>query len=287
MSVDIEGRVRRANLIARDDQLESLFDQDLTPASSPTCAKKEGRMADTKGRQQSPIGDTSRFTTPPRRPKKKDNRPVLAWGLATLGIVAAVGISWAVLAGRDHPNPIAGPGNESDRTAEAVEVAESFMTSLNAHDVDAMAALTTLTAINAAFSPDGTLEGLRAAQEQEEVLGWTYHFTCEVTATGARGTVVQCPYSFSNHITEVYGLDPYPGSFVQMAIVDGEVTSFIHLQHSDAWQAEGGGLGMFYKWMVVNHPEDADSFYYNYTDQANLDFWKTYMPLFLASEEGP
>jgi hypothetical protein len=42
---------------------------------------------------------------------------------------------------------------------------------------------------------------------------------------------------------------------------------------------------VFYEWMVENYPEDAESFYYNYRDEANLDFWKKYIPLLLESEE--
>ncbi|HEX2369351.1 MAG TPA: hypothetical protein VHM94_08980 [Acidimicrobiia bacterium] len=63
------------------------------------------------------------------------------------------------------------------------------------------------------------------------------------------------------------------------------MTSYTNNQFSDEWQAEGEGLDRFYLWMVENHPEDAESFYYNYADEANLNFWKKYIPLLLASEE--
>ena len=166
----------------------------------------------------------------------------------------------------------------------SVAIAESFMTALNAHDVDAMLALAAPELINAENSPDGTLEGFRAEIEQEGVLGWTYDFTCDVVSTDSTPTIVGCPYSFSNHLTEAFGLEPYPGSTVSLAIVDGEVTSFTNKENTNAWQGEG--LGMFYQWMIENYPADAEGFYYNYTDEANLNFWKKYMPLFLESEVG-
>jgi hypothetical protein len=72
-----------------------------------------------------------------------------------------------------------------------------------------------------------------------------------------------------------------------LRIEDGEITSFQNNEYSDVWQGPTGGLGVFYTWMVENFPEDerAESFYYNYTDQANLDFWKQYIPLFLADSD--
>lgn len=43
---------------------------------------------------------------------------------------------------------------------------------------------------------------------------------------------------------------------------------------------------MFYEWLVENYPDEeyAESWHYNYTDEENLDFWKQYIPLLLASE---
>jgi hypothetical protein len=37
--------------------------------------------------------------------------------------------------------------------------------------------------------------------------------------------------------------------------------------------------------MTEYHAEGYDGFYYNYTDEANLNFWKKNIPLLLASEE--
>jgi hypothetical protein len=137
----------------------------------------------------------------------------------------------------------------------------------------------------AADSDDGTIERFRSQVEQEGVLRWTYHFKCEIAAAGAVSTHVRCPYSFTNHITEVFELDPYEGSAVTLRIANGEVTSCRDNAFTDEWEAEDGGLWMFFNWMIENHPKDADSFYYNYMDETNLNFWKKYIPLLLASEQ--
>jgi hypothetical protein len=74
---------------------------------------------------------------------------------------------------------------------------------------------------------------------------------------------------------------------VSLRIDDGVITQFADNAQTDAWHGEGGGLDMFYVWMVENYPDEerAENFYYNYTDEANLDFWKQYIPLLLASPE--
>lgn len=83
-------------------------------------------------------------------------------------------------------------------------------------------------------SPDGTVEGFRVQIEQGGVLGWTYDFTREITTQATRTTFVICPYSFSNHIAEVFGLGPYLGSDVTMRIVDGQIEHFMITPDTDA-----------------------------------------------------
>jgi hypothetical protein len=79
---------------------------------------------------------------------------------------------------------------------------------------------------------------------------------------------------------------PYEGSdIITLRIADGEVTSYRNNEFSDEWQADGEGIHTFHLWMTENHPEGYDGFYYTYTDEANLNFWKKNIPLLLASEE--
>ena len=269
MSVELERRVRRANMVTQDSHLEQLFDRDLTARLLlDVRAKKEGRMPDTIGSnpptEDSPISE--RTVRGPRPPAGGGRKPSLVWVMATIGIVVA-GVIWAISAGQSQP--VATPAET------AVETAVEFMDALNAHDVEAMEAL---------YAPGG-LPGHRSEIEQEGVIGWTYHFTCQVTSEAPITTFVSCPYSFTNHITDVFGLEPYEGSSVNLQIRDGVVVWYDNIEFSDEWQGDGGGLERFHDWMVENHPEDAESFYYNYTDEANLDFWKEYIPLLLDSEE--
>jgi hypothetical protein len=244
-------------------------------------------MPDMTGRQRSPIEVTSPGESTARDQGQESTRtrkrPVRPWALAALGVLAAAGIGWAIVAA----------GNEPD-VAAPLDTAESLMNALNAHDVDAMLAFTEEEVLAGDAEAccdlgsqvdDGTIEWFRSEVEQEGVLGWTYHFTCEIADAGAEATVVRCPYSFTNHITEVFGLGPYEGSDVTLRIADGEVISYTNHEFSDEWQAEDGGLYMFFGWMIENHPEDFDGAYYNYGGEANLNFWKKYIPLFLAREE--
>ncbi len=232
-------------------------------------------MPDMTGRQQSPVEVTSPGESTAldqgQESTRKEKRPLRPWALATLGVLAAAGIGWAIVAAGDEPD-----------AAAPLDTAESFMNALNAHDVDAMLAFTEEEVL-ASQTDARTIEWFRSEIEQEGVLGWTYHFTCDIADAGAEATVVRCPYSFTNHITEVFGLDPYEGSDVTVRIADGEVTSYQNNEYGDEW--EDGGLDMFYVWAIANHPDDFDGAYYNYRGDLNLDVWKKYIPLLLASEE--
>jgi hypothetical protein len=228
----------------------------------------------------------------PELDQQPKQRPIL--GLVATGIiVVATAVVVIALANRP-PEVVAGPVELSESTlveqttspaatSQPLEIAESFMNALNAHDVDAMLAFTDEEVL-ATQEMNFSIEWFRSEIEQEGVLGWTYHFTCEIAEEYRNGTLVRCPYSFTNHITEVFGLDPYEGSEVTLLIADGEVTSYTNNEFSDEWEAEDGALGMFFNWMIENHPEDRRR-HYNYTDEANLNFWKKYIPLLLASEE--
>jgi hypothetical protein len=162
--------------------------------------------------------------------------------------------------------------------ATPVEIGEAFMTALDAHDVDAMVALAESEEVLA--SEEGSFEWFRSEIEQEGVLGWTYDYECEET----NPTTVTCQYAFSNHISEAFDLGPYAGSSVILRINDGRITSFTNDEATKEWH-EGGALDLFYEWMVTTYPDEVrvENFYYHYSDEANLDFIKEYIPLLLAS----
>ena len=271
MTGELERRVKSANLLTQDGQLELVFDRDLSQRLLlDVRAKKEGRMAEPGSSQPTPTEDVSTYEqtlgTPTPGPRAK--RPALVWTVAAV-LIAALAMGLVILT-NDPPPPVATPAET------AVETAVEFMDALNAHDAEAMEALS---------APEAPIDPSEV--EQEGVIGWTYHFTCQVTFEAPVSTFVRCPYSFTNHITEVFGLEPYEGSAARFRIVDGVVVDYSDDEFSDDWQGDGGGLERFHDWMVENFPAEdrAESFYYNYTDEANLEFWKEYIPLLLDSEE--
>ena len=93
MSVDVESRVKRANLITRDEQLEQLFgDETSNRLLLDILAKKEGRMTDTRPDQQ-PTPEKAQRTAP-TQPQKRFR---LGVALAAVLIVVAVGVVFATV----------------------------------------------------------------------------------------------------------------------------------------------------------------------------------------------
>ena len=108
MSVDVESRVKRANLITRDEHLEQLFgDETSNRFLLDILAKKEGRMTDNRPDQQ-PTPEKAQRTAP-TQPQKRF-RPGVA--LAAVLIVVAVGVVFATVSNRGstvaevEPGPI-------------------------------------------------------------------------------------------------------------------------------------------------------------------------------------
>ena len=93
MSVDIETRVKRANPLTRDEQLDQVFGEDtLDRFLLDVLANKEGRMTDTRPDQQ-PTPEKAQRTAP-TQPRKRF-RPGVA--LAAFLIVVAVGVAFAIV----------------------------------------------------------------------------------------------------------------------------------------------------------------------------------------------
>jgi len=96
MSVDVESRVKRANLIIRDEHLEQLFgDETSNRFLLDILAKKEGRMTDNRPDQQPTLEKTQR--TAPTQPQKRFR---LGVALAAFLIVVAVGVAFATVSNR-------------------------------------------------------------------------------------------------------------------------------------------------------------------------------------------
>jgi hypothetical protein len=270
MSADLDARVRRANLITRNHQLERLYGDDLSPRLlRDVYSKKEGRMSEITDRpEQSAIKDVpaDEKTFRPTRPSKKRSP---AFVPAILTAVIAIGVIVALVARQPAPVVAQTP----------VEIAEAFMNALNEHDADAVFALMA----EGAVVPEGDSEfDMRGEIRMEELQGWTYEVEncAERPGSPDNQTRVFCAYSFTNVVAEALGTGPYTGNGYDFVIENGEVTR--------ARQAEPDGLqsvGVFLEWVDETHPE-AGEMYYHYIDDENLAKWDLYLPDWLASLEG-
>lgn len=220
MSVELEARVRRANLITRDRHLERLYDDDLSHRLlRDIYSKKEGRMSETTDRPEpttvedvSPDEEAFRPAPAPRQRRNPALVPAIVTAVIAIGVVVALVARQPALVA-DTP----------------VEIAEQFMAALNDHDAAAVRSLLADEDGMIAEAVPG-VAGIEIEQqiEQEEVLGWTYQIEACVDQTPeneSTQSVVTCTYSITDDITRAIGNEPYEGSRYEFVVVDGKIVS--------------------------------------------------------------
>jgi len=103
MSVDIESRVKRANLITRDEQLEQLFgDETSNRLLLDILAKKEGRMTDTKPDQQ-PTPEKVDAQLTEAQPAKRVRR----FSIVLAALIAVIAVGAVIMFTGDSESPVA------------------------------------------------------------------------------------------------------------------------------------------------------------------------------------
>lgn len=271
MSVELETRVRRANLVSRDQHLERLYGDDLSHRLlRDVYSKKEGRMSEVTDRpEQGAVtdvpADEKAFRPTPTPPRRRS--PALV--PAIVSAVIAIGVIVALVARQPAPMVAETP----------VQIAEAFMTALNAHDADAVLALMT----DDATFPEDTEVDLRGELRMEELQGWTYDSEPCIEASSAESfTRVVCPYSITNELTRVLGTGPYEGNSYSLVIENGDITAFSQTEPDTRLFEET--FVPFFDWVVENRPE-AEDMYWHYIDEENLAKWEQYFPEWLASLE--
>jgi hypothetical protein len=283
MSVELETRVRRANLVSLDRQLERLYGNDLSHRLlRDVYSKKEGRMSEMTDRPESAVEDVPadekafRPTPTPAKQRSPAFVPAILTAVIGIGVIVA-------LAARE-PTP--------EVAQTPVQIAEAFMTALNAHDADAVRSLLVdddAMVTEAVEVEDVDVDPITIEQqlEQEEVLGWTYHVeNCverSVPVEGG-GTSLGCAYSFSNDISVAIGTGPYGMSRYDFVIVDGKIALAENFEYDSRFHEEA--ISAFGDWLGANHPEVSD-IYYEYYDEANLASLKQFVPEFVAAMEDP
>jgi hypothetical protein len=200
------------------------------------------------------------------------SRPVA--GVAAVVALVVAGIVVVIALANRQPEVV-------DTTPQGI--AEAFMAALNDHDADALVSLLADDVV-IEFGPD-TVEGYRPQIEQWQALGWTWEdVACaEAPPTDTQPPVVRCAYAFSNDLTRAVGVGPYGNNAYRLTIDAGKIQEVNGAETDDPFQAEA--LGVFFDWVAENHPEDAETMHFNYTDEDNLAKWKQYLPEFVADME--
>jgi len=268
MKPDIETRLRGANPLPRDQQLEQLYGHDLPHRLlADVLAKKDGRMTDVTDRRQPETnkqldgGDRVTRLTPDRIERSRRRGPGLAFVAAAL-VIAVGGIAGLMVLRGGEPDVAQVP-------EDPVGTATAFVLAYTGGDVEAAGALLAADAFfdynrladTGAFSGDFSdlgVEGLALIARLDEAVGMVWlPGECEVQGTTSTGTSVVCPYDFHGFHSDVRGLGPYSGSAYRITVVDGKVTSFIDRPYpadGDAWVAEN--WDPFNTWVSETHPED-------------------------------
>jgi hypothetical protein len=272
MSVELEARVRRANLITLDRHLERLYDDDLSPRLlRDIYSMKAGRMTETTDRPESttveevPRTELAGRPGTPSRPLRRN--PALAPAILTA--VIAIGLIVAVYARELAP----------DMAHTPVEIADQFVAALSDYDVDTVMSLF---ADDVRFLtwPD-TAENFPAYMEYKRVMGTTHEFDACFEFGGPQ---VRCPYAISDSITRAVGTEPGTFNFYAFTFEDGKITSVNNMFLDDGYNDEA--MEVFDAWMIDNHPADwsvmQDA---PYIEPDILALWSEHVPEFLASLE--
>jgi hypothetical protein len=278
MSVEIEARVRRANLVSQDPHLDRLYGDELSHRLlRDVYSKKEGRMSEMTDRPEQGTVQDAPVDEKAFRPTRSTKTRSPAFVPAILTAVIAVGVIVALVARQ--------PASVADTP---IEVAEAFMAALNEHDAAAVKALLANEDAVTGEGVDGeeVVVTIEQQLEQEEILGWTYHVEecveSSILAEEGRSSVA-CTYAFSNDITIASGIAPYGGSRYDLVIADGLIHAAVNNENDGGFHSEA--LTLFFDWMQQNHPGEVDDMYYEYVDEENLGKWERFVPEFVAAME--
>jgi hypothetical protein len=143
----------------------------------------------------------------------------------------------------------------ADQAATPVETATAFVEAYSALDLETATSYLAEDANLRLFNADS--ESLPVAFRWDEASGFKVLLdSCAETRTGPAGSVVRCDYDYHGIRSEEIGLGPYSGSWVDITVVDGKITSaFDHLEFesngfsSELWEP-------FATWVAENHPDD-------------------------------
>jgi hypothetical protein len=273
MSVELETRVHRANLIGVDRHLDGLYGDDISQRLlGDINSKKEGRVSEVTDRPE-PITiedaptETGFGPAPATPPKRRS--PALVPAILTA--VIAVGVIVALVARSQAPD-VADP---------PVEIAEQFMAARNAHDTETVMSLFSDTGVTIHEWPRNVRQ-FPDQLEHERVIGKTFDLEECVEQSATR---VRCSYKTTNAILEVLEIPPLEGDYYELTIKDGQIVTVFQdgPEHPEFEEAMDG---TFFTWVRENHPENAELVVNEgYLHPDSMPLWRQYVPEFVAAME--
>lgn len=279
---EIEARVRRANLVAHDEQLDQLFGRDLSDRLlSLVQQKKEGRMTDTS--KQRPIEKEAAIEPPLGSKSQPDPtrrvRPRVALAAFLGGGLAVIVTAIVLLFAFDRTEDVAAP---------PADMAREFVEARSRWDADGMQSLL---APDAVFLGDlvDTGETLPPLADFERATGWTYIVDQCIETTGEPFPLVSCAYSWENDWSRALGVGPFGGSEFRFVFEDGRITE---VTNNFNLRGLPRGWDPFVDWLEQAHPEDVpvmidESFALGpipYLTPESIALWEIYTDEFVAVE---
>lgn len=272
MSQDLESLVRRADLLALDDQLEEFFGDDLSPRLLRLVTdKKEGRMPDTKpspDKLTSPTVDQKvqdRPTCPRKASRPKGQRrwmPALAAAVA----VVAIGVGAFMFLGGEEPPPAA--TDAETIMDQAIELAEQYVEALNSYDAERIRALVAEDVqINMGSFLDlaevADIDKIDIALRVHEIIGFQYSpYQCGLSFSPADVQTsitflwVLCDYQMDSRPQRVVGHPPIPAQ-LGVGVADGVITRVSEQFPFEEWAPNVDQP--FIDWLNTNHPGGFES----------------------------
>jgi hypothetical protein len=176
--------------------------------------------------------------------------------------------------------------------AEAENLATQFVEAYAAFDADKAASYLAAGADLSEFTE--SVEGLRPSIRHAEATGFQRLFdSCVATGATPTGMSVRCTYDFHGLRSEEIGLGPYGGSWLDIAIADGQIVSV-----SDEIEFMSNGFSAqmwepFAVWIGRTYPEDGAIMYENWprifmaqlTDQS-IELWEQHSIEYVAVVSG-
>jgi len=154
------------------------------------------------------------------------------------------------------PATLAGSVAES-RAQAAVDLATAFLDAYFAHDADR--SLQYLTDEGIASTSSDTPEEFRLKAIQTEVWRYQQRLTepCQLEESAPTSVLVRCPYEYDAFGSDVLGVGPFTGNYLEITVRDGKVDSVN--DHDMNYQAVSTAVwDPFERWARANHPEDDD-----------------------------